>query len=396
MNFSTECGVPQTAWTPVGMPKIPDRVINSVFYLFASREEALSGKNPGGSGFIVVHFYVTKDDEDFFGTRHEFVYAVTNWHVAVDSGFSVIRLNKKDGGIDIIDLDPSEWTFLPGKCDVAVAELTIDENVHDVSGVSTDIFIDGRMNDFGIGDDVFMLGLFVDHEGISKNTPSARFGNVSMLPSDGAAIRQPTGHDGISYVVDMHSRTGFSGSPVFAYKTFGSDLEAWYGFNFDSIEMDLHDLRIRPSSLGRIDDPFRGATFEGELRASRGRIKSHNVMRLLGILWGQFPERWELKNLTDLAQSRRSGLITDGAYVRGMSGMSCVIPAWQILEVLDMPELEERRATKSRTKGIIPSDDLSVPDAQAISEADQNPSHKEDFTSLLNAAAKTKPQGGQT
>jgi hypothetical protein len=53
----------------VVLPKIPNNVINSVVYLFRNREDALAGRNAGG---------------------------------------------KKDGGIDIIDLDPAEWTFLPG------------------------------------------------------------------------------------------------------------------------------------------------------------------------------------------------------------------------------------------------------------------------------------------
>ena len=29
-------------------------------------------------------------------------------------------------------------------------------------------------------------------------------------------------------------------------------------------------------------------------------------------------------------------LLTDGKYIKGLSGMTCVLPAWSILEVLDL------------------------------------------------------------
>ena len=37
------------------MPKIPPHVIDSVFYLYASREDALAGKEPGGTNLIVKY-----------------------------------------------------------------------------------------------------------------------------------------------------------------------------------------------------------------------------------------------------------------------------------------------------------------------------------------------------
>src|SRR5205823_82762 len=82
------------------------------------------------------------------------------------------------------------------------------------------------------------IGLFVDHDGVTTNVPSARFGNISMLPNKNATIEQPTNYRGESYVVDMHSRTGFSGSPVFVYRTFGSDLTQSFGHRFDAIELE--------------------------------------------------------------------------------------------------------------------------------------------------------------
>jgi len=36
-------------------------------------------------------------------------------------------------------------------------------------------------------------------------------------------------------------------------------------------------------------------------------------------------------------------LIVEGDYIKGLSGMTCVVPAWDILEVLNAPELVEKR-----------------------------------------------------
>jgi hypothetical protein len=132
-----------------------------------------------------------------------------------------------------------------------------------------------------------------------------------MLPNKDAPIKQPTGLLGESYVLDMHSRTGFSGSPVFMYRTFGANLGTQWE-EFSSFEFDIES---------------RG----------HGKMLLPTLFRFIGIHWGQFPEAWELRKRDDIDEVRRSSLITDGAYVEGMSGMTCVIPAWKVMEVLITP-----------------------------------------------------------
>ena len=377
VEFKSMCGVPQIRLARVGMPHIPQNVINSVFYLYASKEDAESGRNPGGTGFVVSY-----ESGDGSGTNQ--FYAVTNWHVVCDGqeAYPVIRLNKKGGGIDIVDLDCSEWEFVPGKYDVAVRPINIDDDIHDASVISSNSFALPYGHKIGIGEDVFMIGLFIDHGGVTTNVPSAKFGNISMLPNVQATIEQPTGYSGISYVVDMHSRTGFSGSPVFVYRTFGSDLTSWDEL-FDSIEVVFDDLEIGPNRFGRPD------FMSGRIRGSRGRIKPRHMFKFLGIHWGQFPEAWELKNGKKSKESRK-GLIVDGAYVTGLSGMTCVIPSWQIMEVLDMPKLKgPRDAVFAAVKEGRAA--LSRPVAEFAKRSDKNPNHREDFTALLNEAVR-KPQ----
>ena len=372
----TSSGVQFTRWVRVGMPRIPQDLVNGTFYLYRTREHALAGKEAAGSGFIVRYDGPPGTlDYSQRGVQH---FAVTNWHVACQGGASVIRLNKVEGGTDIIELGPEDWHFLPGKYDVAATPLPLDEKVHSVSAVSTKQFYWppkphwGRDGVIGVGDDVFMIGLFVDHDGLSTNVPSARFGHISMLASPKATIKQPTGYTGESIVVDMHSRSGFSGSPVYVYRTFADDLDD-NGFFGRDIE------------VSRVRQGF-GDSWSGRLH-----IKP-TLFALLGIHWGQFPERWELKEKSKMLEARRD-LIVEGGYVEGMSGMTCVISAAHILEVLEMPVLKEIR---ERAEKVAASKASKEPKAELVAAREEassapatdNPSHKEDFTRLLGAAAK--------
>jgi hypothetical protein len=282
------------------MPKIPPEVIESVFYLYNSREDAEAGKPFGGTGFVVA---VRSELDDYV-----FPYAVTNWHVAVRSGASVIRVNKKGGGVDIFEYGPDAWSFAPGGYDVAIAPLPVRSDVHDVTVLTDNMLITEAELErlrIGPGEDTFMIGRFVDHDGVSTNIPAARFGHISVMPQP---IRQPTGSLRPSFILDIHSRTGYSGSPVFVYRTATSDL-----------------------SNNLVDIAVTGTQF----------------LKLLAVHWDQFPELWEIGRGSDV-KSEIIELSDDARYVKGMSGMTLAAPAWAIKELLDMPEHKARRAEEIR------------------------------------------------
>ena len=52
-------------------------------------------------------------------------------------------------------------------------------------------------------------------DGGQKNTPSARFGNMSMMPEK--PIRRADGILQESYLLEMRSINGYSGSPAFVH-----------------------------------------------------------------------------------------------------------------------------------------------------------------------------------
>jgi len=296
----------------IGMPRIPPQVLSSTFYLYPSVEAAKAGDKFGGTGFFVA--YPTG-----FPEAPSLLYAVTNWHVAVRSGCSVMRVNTLHGGVDIFDFDPSEWEFPPGGPDLAVMphrKLGVRESVHQIVAIHLDMFLsrsDVPNLEINPGEDIFMVGRFVDHDGAASNVPSARFGNISVMPQE---LLQPTGGRFESFVLDVHSRTGYSGSPVFVYRTFGSDLTTG--------EINTEQLTILGTISARPFDHF---------------------VKLLGLHWGQFPERWEIKNKEKRTIPPEAVLEQgDERYIEGMSGMTLAIPAWDIRDFLDVPKLVNERA----------------------------------------------------
>jgi hypothetical protein len=147
--------------------------------------------------------------------------------------------------------------------------------------------------------------------GLSITTGTAvRFGNISVMPQP---IPQPTGSLEPSYILDVHSRSGYSGSPVFVYRTDGGDLT-------------------------RSTQPIYGA-------------RAVDFLQLLGVHWGQFPEKWEIERASPSATKPKAAIaLSDGAtisgdatYIIGLSGMTMAVPAWAIRDVLDLPKLTRER-----------------------------------------------------
>src|SRR5262245_58529650 len=64
---------------------------------------------------------------------------------------------------------------------------------------------------------------------------------------------------------------------------------------------------------------------------------------LLGIRWGQFAEPWEIAEAPTAKRAKGESLVVEGGYVKGLSGMSCVIPTWHIVDLLNLPKFKELR-----------------------------------------------------
>jgi hypothetical protein len=178
-----------------------------------------------------------------------------------------------------------------------------------------------------------ITGLFRSHYGQQRNIPIIRTGNIAMMIGE----KVKTNHCGYTdaYLVEARSIAGLSGSPVF--------------INTDS--------RTGYPALG------------------------HHTY-LLGLMHGHF----DVQNLKDDVV-----IDTDDEKTQGINtGIGVVIPVEKILETLYQPELIRMRKeaiSKDRKKNGATADvDDSEPVAPAATDA--NPKHREDFSGLLEKAAK--------
>jgi hypothetical protein len=134
-------------------------VLDATVFLYPSVEDAEKGTKFGGTGVVVgVPMPGRKD--------LRMRYVITNWHVACGSGSSVIRVrDAKSGKHQIVDLDPSEWSFIPGGPDLAATVLKLPSDINPTF-LEPEMFVDPLLpGDVFIGDDVFMVGRFIDHDG---------------------------------------------------------------------------------------------------------------------------------------------------------------------------------------------------------------------------------------
>jgi hypothetical protein len=290
-----------------GVPRINQEILDCVIYLYPDIEAAKNGENCGGTGFLV-----STVRDPYLDKAWPHVYAVTNRHNIVKGrGCPVVRMRDRNEQVRYFEFEVSDWEFIPNGNDVAAAYIHPLDDVEAFSCVPVYKFAnqsDMEFIGFAPGEDVFMVGRFIDHDGGITNMPAVRFGNLSVMAAPVFLDFDKKKHECLC--VDMHSRTGFSGSPVFAYRVFGHDLEG------ENIERLLDAVASRNSFQWRT--ALRMSTYFG----------------LLGIHCGQFPEDWRIKDSDE--------------YVEGMSGMTVVVPAWDILATIESPKVMERRVEVDR------------------------------------------------
>lgn len=70
------------------------------------------------------------------------------------------------------------------------------------------------------GDQLSIIGLFVQHYGRSKSLPIVRTGTIARMPSAPVRYKRPGGtySEQIAYLVEFHSHSGLSGSPVYVHR----------------------------------------------------------------------------------------------------------------------------------------------------------------------------------
>lgn len=270
---------------------MPTDMIDVSVYLYPTVDDAKAGEKAGGSGFLV-----RVDHPDPFWKRVGTVYAVTNSHIVSEAGSSVLRVNTRDGGLDVIAVPSEAWVPHPDGDDLAVAPITIAASAHRHKAVDARSALVKREESawYAVGSDTAMVGRFVNHEGKQRNLPTVRFGHVAMLPwepvkPDGGRLPQE------SFLVEEHSIGGYSGSPVFVYHVFPEHTVQLSDFDPATIE-------APPFAYGM-------------------------VVKLLGINWGHIRDKGPVLEANGSKAS-------DNTHVELRTGMATVLPAWKLHELL--------------------------------------------------------------
>jgi hypothetical protein len=289
------------------VPRIQQEWLDSIVYLYETKEQANAGLRAGATGFIVSVGREDPDLPEVFGHH----YIVTNRHCVEPRRDLVARINLHGSGFDVLELPFEAWKPHPDNDDVTVATLDFKTKYYQYASVNRGMMLSRELLaawDFGPGDEAFFIGRYVDLDGKTYNVPTVRSGIVSAFPME-PIIQPERGHAQESILVEARSLTGYSGSPVFV----------------------IQSATIEKSDDGGIE--------------SYPRVKSRDgsPVFLLGIDWGH--HQW-LENLRDEHGNRLPQKIPTN------SGMMKVVPAWKLLDILDGSRefVEERRKREARAK----------------------------------------------
>jgi hypothetical protein len=274
-----------------------------------------------------------------------FSYFVTAKHVATDlQGRPVYFLvNKRGGGVTHLNTVVGDWWLHPTDpaVDVAVARVGFQPGV-DVQTIPSYLFCTAeRLKELqiGIGDEVFITGLFSPAPGISRNMPIVRHGNIAMMSEE--QIQTELGYADV-YLVEARSIGGLSGSPVFARPTINLPIpELQCGIK--------NMLGVSPRSY------------------------------LLGLMHGH----WDIRE-SGINKSSIVHVETKGVNL----GIGIVVPMVKILETLNRPELvmarmEDEKIRLAKLKQSIPGMDSS-----RKRKSEDQPFSQSDFEDALRMASR--------
>jgi hypothetical protein len=328
-----------TTWRRI-VPRPPEDLARSVVFIYPSERDAREDRRFGGTGFIVGHQE---------GRQPTTFYIVTAAHVVRGKGPRVIRINTADA-YEPVALQEEDWYWEEmgeyAKDDLAICPISFPLGEFDVSYISTRLAVtrdERHPSRPAAGDDVVMIGRFVEYGGLDRNEPILRFGNISLIPS--RELRTAKGYPIEALMVEMRSRGGHSGSPVFKYEhNFGAPpVRGWADLN-------------------------REAAFSGGFTSAFPPRPPEP--HLLGIDHGQYPT---LLPLVD-----RDGKEIPGIKVRERSALTVVVPAWCLVELI-------RRREGSVQKTEVTADkDKQGP----IEESDEEALTQEQFEETLRRVSR--------
>jgi hypothetical protein len=286
-----------------------------VFFAFGTNCKDGSLLGPGGTGFFVF-----RESENVPYTIH--IYAVTNRHVA--QKYPNIRINSSETSVYYWEYDPSDWA-LSNSDDLAALDITDKIGFSEDHGipyerpvdfVSERAFVSEKFkhdHNVGVGDETIMLGLLTQHDGGTINLPVARFGNIAAAPNTLAPVQLSRQDRFVrpAWLNDCRSRGGFSGSPVWIWRSQYDDMNLYKG-------------------PGLPDNLF-----------AKNQPATYSFLALLGCHRGQFREDTTIYAKGESSSPKR--VLQSGDDIQLASAMTVVVPAWEISNMLNCSQLKDQR-----------------------------------------------------
>jgi hypothetical protein len=227
----------------------------------------------------------------------------------------IMGFSYRDGGKALLDADSVHWYAHPTEAsavDVAVTPFaSAQRDLLDLEPVPEHLFTSGermRKASIGVGDEITAIGVFTRFSYEDRHLPIVRTGHLAMLPTLRIPVKYFEPME--AYVAEIE---GLSGSPV------------W----------------VRPT------DYFNAAQKDGGKEKPSVPFSCDTDVIFLGLLQGR-------RAVSEAAMEGQSAQYTE----KMTSGMSIVVPAHKILEVINQPELaamrtknDEKIAKKSSSAG---------------------------------------------
>jgi hypothetical protein len=321
---------------------------------------------PSGNGFVAhgTAFVVTIREGSF-----AFAYFVTCKHVVepYKDRFDkepndkpiYIRVNQLDGPPKTIKTICSDWICHADRF-VDIAIYPFDVNRYSAEGALQLglLSLPGMLpntvqqQEIGVGDDIFIVGLFAGRVGERRNIPVVRLGSIAAMPLEPIEFGSPRKP---AYLVETRSLGGTSGSPVFL------------------------DMMPKGNRIAWGNPPKNPDT-------------GHMILpyKLLGMLIGSHSGRYR-EDFARHADDAENVIPEDAEF---NAGISVMLPMSQVLEVIEQLKGHRASAVEERRKrsGFRPTSASRKRPPEADADSEANPMHREDFRTLLGGASKKTQQ----
>ena len=269
--------------------RLPDRILRTAFLLGFKKETP----QYAGSAFVVAV-------PGAHGNSH--LYVVTAKHLAERMACCpiIMGFSYRDGSKALLEADNVHWYAHPTEASAVDAAVTpfapAQWDLLDLEPVPEHLFTSSermRKASIGVGDEISAIGVFTRFSYEDRHLPIVRTGNLAMLPTLRIPVKNFEPME--AYVAEIE---GLSGSPI------------W----------------VRPTSY------FNASQKDGDREKPSVPFNDDRDMIFLGLLRG----RWEVPEGAMQGQTAQ--------YTKNMtSGMSIIVPAHKILEVINQPELAAMR-----------------------------------------------------